>query len=73
MKPEGILKRKISTSKDGKRINESSFNNKGNTLMKLHCKPELVFSAKVRKRKNMLLPNWRGDCVGEALSIIAPE
>lgn len=43
MKPEGILKRKISTSKDEKRVNESSFNYKGNTFMKLHCKLDLHF------------------------------
>lgn len=43
MKPEGILKNYISTSKDENRINESSFNYKGNTFMKLYCRTDLYF------------------------------
>ena len=49
MNPERVLKRKISMSKDEKKINESSFNYKGNTLLKLHHKPELIFLEKVGK------------------------
>lgn len=40
-------------SKDEKRINESSFNYKGNTLLKLRCKPEFIFLEKVGKYRNI--------------------